>query len=343
MIKTGIIGGSGYGGSELLRILLFHPKVELKLITANEHAGKRIDAVHPNLAKVTDLVFQSLPEPQQLEKLDCIFLGLPHGQAMEIVPSIPNSVKVIDLSGDFRLNDAEAFKKFYGRDHTAMDAQRQFVYGLTEVNRNQIREATRIANPGCFATALELALFPLVASGLVKGKIIADMKTGSSGSGAKAAPNTHHPKRANSFYAYKTFEHQHQPEVEQLLESVQSSWSADSELVFQVHSIPVVRGIFGSIYATTAESITSDRLGALFRKFYANEFFIRLVNGSPDINWVKNTNFVDIGWAATGDTAIVFVALDNLVKGAAGQAVQNMNLMFGEAERTGLVLPGSNP
>lgn len=343
MIKTGIIGGSGYGGSELLRILLFHPKVELKLVTANEHAGKRIDAVHPNLAKLTDLVFQSLPEPQQLEELDCIFLGLPHGQAMEIVPSIPNSVKVIDLSGDFRLNDAEAFKKFYGRDHTAMDAQRQFVYGLTEVNRKEIREATRIANPGCFATALELALFPLVASGLVKGKIIADMKTGSSGSGAKAAANTHHPKRANSFYAYKTFEHQHQPEVEQLLESVKSSWSADSELVFQVHSIPVVRGIFGSIYATTSESITSDRLAGLFREFYANEFFIRLVNGSPDINWVKNTNFVDIGWAAAGDTAIVFVALDNLVKGAAGQAVQNMNLMFGVDERAGLVLPGSNP
>jgi LysW-gamma-L-alpha-aminoadipyl-6-phosphate/LysW-L-glutamyl-5-phosphate reductase len=343
LIKTGIIGGSGYGGSELLRILLFHPKVELKLVTANEHAGKRIDAVHPNLAKLTDLVFQSLPEPQQLEELDCIFLGLPHGQAMEIVPSIPNSVKVIDLSGDFRLNDGEAFKKFYGRDHTAMDAQRQFVYGLTEVNRKQIREATRIANPGCFATALELALFPLVASGLVKGKIIADMKTGSSGSGAKAAANTHHPKRANSFYAYKTFEHQHQPEVEQLLESVKSSWSADSELVFQVHSIPVVRGIFGSIYATTSESITSDRLAGLFREFYANEFFIRLVNGSPDINWVKNTNFVDIGWAAAGDTAIVFVALDNLVKGAAGQAVQNMNLMFGVDERAGLVLPGSNP
>ena len=343
MIKTGIIGGSGYGGSELLRILLFHPEVELKLVTANEHAGKRIDTVHPNLAKLTNLTFESMPDPQQLEGLDCVFLGLPHGQAMEIVPSIPKSVKVIDLSGDFRLNDATSFKTFYGRDHTAMDTQRHFVYGLTEVNRNQIREATRIANPGCFASALELGLFPLVASGLAKGKIIADMKTGSSGSGAKAAANTHHPKRANSFYAYKTFEHQHQPEVNQLLASVNSSWSTDCELVFQVHSIPVVRGIFGSIYVTTPEAITSQRLGELFREFYANEFFIRLVTVSPDINWVKNTNFVDIGWAANGDTAIVFVALDNLVKGAAGQAVQNMNLMFGVDERTGLVLPGSNP
>jgi N-acetyl-gamma-glutamyl-phosphate reductase len=223
-----------------------------------------------------------------------------------------------------------------------METQREFVYGLTEVNRNQIKEATRIANPGCFATALELGLFPLLASGLVKGKIIADMKTGSSGSGAKAAANTHHPKRANSFYAYKMFEHQHQPEVEQLLSSVSSQWS-ECSLVFQVHSIPVVRGIFASIYVTPTKPMTGDEVGNLFREFYGNEFFIRLVEGSPDINWVKNSNFVDIGWAASGDAVIVFVALDNLVKGAAGQAAQNMNLMFGIEERTGLVLPGSNP
>lgn len=343
MIKAGILGGSGYGGSELLRILLFHSEVELKLVTANEHAGKRIDAVHPNLAKLTDLKFESMPDPGALTDLDCVFLALPHGQAMEIVPLLPRSARVIDLSGDFRLSDAAKFKKFYGREHTAIQSQREFVYGLSEVNRNQIKEATRIANPGCFASALELGLYPLVASELVKGKVIADMKTGSSGSGAKAAPNTHHPKRANSFYAYKTFEHQHQPEVEQLLASVNSNWSSECELVFQVHSIPVVRGIFASIYVTTRKSMTPDEVGDLFREFYGNEFFIRLVEGSPDINWVKNTNFVDIGWAASGDSVIVFVALDNLVKGAAGQAVQNMNLMFGIDERAGLALPGSNP
>lgn len=343
MIKAGILGGSGYGGSELLRILLFHPEVELKLVTANEHAGKRVDAVHPNLAKLTDLKFESMPDPGALEGLDCVFLALPHGQAMEIVPSLPRSVKVIDLSGDFRLSDAAQFKQFYGRQHPAMESQREFVYGLSEVNRNQIKEATRIANPGCFASALELGLFPLVASGLVKGKVIADLKTGSSGSGAKAAANTHHPKRANSFYAYKMFEHQHQPEVEQLLASVNSKWSSECDLVFQVHSIPVVRGIFASIYVTPTKSTSRDEVGNLFREYYGNEFFIRLVEGSPDINWVKNTNFVDIGWAASGDTVIVFIALDNLVKGAAGQAVQNMNAMFGIEERTGLVLPGGNP
>jgi N-acetyl-gamma-glutamyl-phosphate reductase len=343
LIKVGILGGSGYGGSELLRILLFHPQVEVALVTANEHAGKRIDSVHPNLAKLTDLKFESMPDPSALAQLDCVFLALPHGQAMEIVPSLPRSVKAIDLSGDFRLNDGAVFKRFYGREHTAMEAQREFVYGLTELKRNWIKEATRIANPGCFATALGLGLFPLVASGLARGKVIADMKTGSSGSGAKPAANTHHPKRANSFYAYKMFEHQHQPEVEQLLASVGLEWSSDCSLVFQVHSIPVVRGIFASIYVTPIQPMSGDEVGSLFREFYGDEFFIRLVEGSPDINWVKNTNFVDIGWAASGDTVIIFVALDNLVKGAAGQAVQNMNLMFGIDERTGLVLPGSNP
>jgi N-acetyl-gamma-glutamyl-phosphate reductase len=178
---------------------------------------------------------------------------------------------------------------------------------------------------------------------LASGKIVADLKTGSSGSGAKPAANTHHPKRANSFYAYKTFEHQHQPEVEQLLSAVNArSWS-ECSLIFQAHSIPVVRGIFASIYLTPSKPVTGEDVASLMNEFYGGEFFIRFVQGSPDINWVKNTNFVDIGWAARGDTVIVFAALDNLVKGAAGQAVQNMNLMFGIEEKTGLVIPGTNP
>ena len=343
MVKVGILGGSGYGGSELLKILLFHPQVELKLVTAGEHAGKRVDAVHPNLAKLTDLEFQGAAGSGELTDLDCVFLALPHGQALEVVPALPAGIKVIDLSGDFRLDDPDIFKRFYGREHTAMPLQRKFVYGLTEVNRSQIKEATHIANPGCFASALELALYPFARAGLVRGRVIADMKTGSSGSGAKPAANTHHPKRANSFYAYKMFEHQHLPEVEQLLSSVDSSWSTRCSLVFQVHSLPVVRGIFGSVYLTPSEPMSNDQVAKLMSEVYGSEFFIRLVKGSPDINWVKNTNFVDIGWAVQSDMVIVFVALDNLVKGAAGQAVQNMNLMFGLEERTGLVMPGSNP
>ena len=343
MIKVGILGGSGYGGSELLRILLFHPQVEIKLVTANEHAGKRVDAVHPNLARLTDLQFTAAPDASELGALDCVFLALPHGQAMNIAPRLPRNVKAIDLSGDFRLSDADVFKQFYGFEQTEMAAQREFVYGLTEVNRAQIREATRIANPGCFATALALGLYPFVAAGVTTGKIIADLKTGSSGSGAKPAANTHHPKRANSFYAYKTFAHQHQPEVEQLLAAVNPRWQDASRLVLQTHSLPAVRGIFGSIYLTTKQAVSGEQVGELLRDYYGNEYFIRLVSGSPDINWVKGTNFVDIGYAAQDDTVIVFVALDNLVKGAAGQAAQNMNLMFGIEERTGLMLAGSNP
>ncbi len=343
MVNVGILGGSGYGGSELLRILLFHPEANIRRVTAGEHAGKRVDAVHPNLSKLTDLSFEAMPDPRELGGLDCVFLALPHGQAMEIAPAVPSSVKLIDLSGDFRLSDADTFKQFYGRDHTAIGIQKEFVYGLSEVNRSRIKQANRIANPGCFATALELGLYPFVATGLATGKIIADLKTGSSGSGAKPAANTHHPKRANSFYAYKVFEHQHQPEVEQLLDSINPEWPATGSLVFQTHSIPTVRGIFASIYISVKEPTTRDQVGQLLNEYYGDEFFIRLVNGSPDINCVKGTNFVDIGWAANGDTVIVFVALDNLVKGAAGQAVQNMNLMFGLEERAGLQLAGTNP
>jgi N-acetyl-gamma-glutamyl-phosphate reductase len=343
VLKVAILGGSGYGGSELLRLLLFHPEVEIRLVTAGEHAGKRVDSVHPNLAHFSELKFESTPDPRRLSEMDCVFMALPHGQALEIAPSIGSKTAVVDLSGDFRLSDPIEFKQYYGGEHSAMNLQKQFVYGLTEVNRDQIRKSNRIANPGCFATALELGLYPFVKSQLISGKIIADLKTGSSGSGAKATANTHHPKRVNSFYAYKTFEHQHQPEVEQLLSSVDPEWSASSELIFQAHSIPVVRGIFASIYLTTRGLITTEQVGEIVRRYYGDEFFIRLVDGSPDINWVKNTNFVDIGWAARGNSVIVFVALDNLVKGAAGQAIQNMNLMFGLQERAGLVFPGTNP
>jgi len=338
-IKVGILGGSGYGGSELLRILLFHPNVELKLVTANEHAGKAVAAVHPNLNHLTDLMFIGGPAAEQLSPLDCVFLALPHGQAMEMVPTLPSHLKVIDLSGDYRLTDAEVFEKFYERRHVSFELQQKFVYGLTEVNRDAIARAQYIANPGCFATALLVGLFPLVDSKSIAGKIIVDAKTGSSGSGAKAAANTHHPKRTNSFYAYKSFTHQHLPEVLQVLTKAGLS----DELVFQVHSAPMVRGIFASIYVNLSSAMNTQQLRELFDRYYRESFFIRLVDGSPDVNWVKNTNFADIGMAVNGTSAVIFTAIDNLVKGAAGQAVHNMNLMFGFEEATGLMLAGSNP
>ena len=340
-LKIAIFGGSGYGGAELLRILLLHPNAEIRFVTANEHAGKAVGEVHRNLLGLTDFRFSKAPDDLAgLVDFDCVFLALPHGQAMEIAPRVPANVRVIDLSGDFRLRDAAAFAQHYGREQTAMDAQAEFVYGLTETNRDVIKTARRVANPGCFATATLLGLAPLVANNLLSCRVIVDAKTGSSGSGAKPAANTHHPQRSNSFYAYKPFTHQHVPEIEQELKSI-GDWS--NELVFMTHSLPVSRGIFASIYAETKNEIGIADARAMFAEFYRDSFFVRLVDGSPDINWVKTTNFCDIGFAARGRQLVVFTALDNLVKGAAGQAVQNMNLMFGLDEKTGLMLTGSNP
>src|SRR5258706_2164294 len=315
-IRTAIFGGSGYGGSELLRILLFHPNAEIVFVTANEHAGKAVSDVHRNLLGLTDLRFTSVPDDlSTIDDIDVVFFALPHGQALDIVPKLPKHVKAIDLSGDFRIDDPETFKQFYKLEHTAADLQKRFVYGLTETNRDAIRTAQYIANPGCFATATLLALVPMVKSGLLAGKVIVDAKTGSSGSGAKPAANTHHPQRMNSFYAYKPFAHQHVPEIEQHLGAIGEFYH---DLVFMTHSLPVARGIFASCYLETAAQMTNEDLHNLYRHFYEDSFFVRIVDGSPDINWVKNTNFCDIAMHSNGKQIVVFSALDNLVKGAAG-------------------------
>ncbi|MBX3299185.1 MAG: N-acetyl-gamma-glutamyl-phosphate reductase [Acidobacteria bacterium] len=338
-IKVAIIGGSGYGGSELLRILLFHPGVEIVFVTANEHAGRPVGDVHRNLLELTELCFSSMPTSvSEFDGIDAVFIALPHGHALEIAPRLPSGVKVIDLSGDFRINDVEAFREYYGLVH-AGDIQKEFVYGLTETSRPVISNARRIANPGCFATATILALAPLASAGLLSGsRIVVDAKTGSSGSGAKPAANTHHPQRSNSFYAYKPFLHQHVPEIEQHL----SSLGGFNGMTFMTHSMPVTRGIFASCYVQLPYEIEID-LPELYRSAYEHSFFVRIVEGSPDINWVKNTNFCDIAVHGRGRDFVVFSAIDNLVKGASGQAVQNLNLMFGLDETTGLRLTGSNP
>jgi len=339
-IRVAIFGGSGYGGSELLRILLFHPHVEMAFVTANEQAGKAVSDVHKNLNSLTGLVFTEAPDDvSALQNVDLVFFALPHGQALEFIPKLPAGVKAIDLSGDFRIDDADIFKQFYKLGHPGQ-IQREFVYGLTETNREAIRTARYIANPGCFATATLLALAPMVKSGLITGKVVVDAKTGSSGSGVKPAANTHHPQRMNSFYAYKPYTHQHVPEIEQHLRSV---GDFENDLVFMTHSLPVSRGIFASCYLETTVNLTNEDLKNLYQHFYEGSFFIRLVDGSPDINWVKTTNFCDIAVHSNGKQVVVFSAIDNLVKGAAGQAVQNMNLMFGLEETTALKLVGTNP
>lgn len=338
-VRIAIFGGSGYGGSELLRILLLHPNAEIAMVTANEHAGKAVGEVHKNLNGLANLRFVTPPADISSLDVDLVFFALPHGQALEIVPQLPPGVKAIDLSGDFRIDDRDTFERAYGSPH-AGEIQSEFVYGLTEFDRDAIAAARLVANPGCFATATLLALTPIVKSGLLTGRVIVDAKTGSSGSGAKAASNTHHPQRSNSFYAYKPFAHQHVPEIEQHL---RKAGKFDNEFVFMTHSLPVSRGIFASCYLETNTNLTNEDLKNLFSGSYKDAFFVRLVEGSPDINWVKNTNFCDIAFHTRGKQVVVFSALDNLVKGAAGQAVQNMNLMYGLDEKTGLVFTGSNP
>ncbi len=338
--KVAIYGGSGYGGSELLRILLFHPEVELVFVTANEHAGKPIREVHKNLNGFTDLLFLPAPDDiSTIDGVDLVFFALPHGQALNLIPQLPGGVKAIDLSGDFRIDEPDIFRKYYKLDH-AGQIQAKFTYGLTETNRDAIKSAEYVANPGCFATATLLALAPLVKNGLISGKVVVDAKTGSSGSGAKPAANTHHPQRMNSFYAYKPFTHQHVPEIEQHLRQV---GSFDTDLIFMTHSLPVSRGIFASCYLETSADLTKEDIGKIYSGFYEGSYFVRIVEGSPDINWVKTTNFCDIAFHTSGKQVVVFSAIDNLVKGAAGQAVQNMNLMFGFDETTGLRLPGTTP
>ena len=339
-IRTAIFGGSGYGGSELLRILLLHPNVEIKFVTANEQAGKKVSEVHRNLNGLTDLEFCSSPENLSgIEDIDVAFFALPHGQALSLIPQLRTGIKAIDLSGDFRLKDGNLHNKFY-RTEFSGDFQKNFVYGLTETNRGQIKTADYITNPGCFATATLLALSPVVAKLENTGRIIVDAKTGSSGSGITPAENTRHPQLVNSFNAYKPFSHKHFPEVDQHLRQL---GEFNKDLFFMTHSLPVTRGIFVSTYVELAKEYSREELNNIFEEFYKDSFFVRIVDGSPDINWVKNTNFCDISVHINGSELVVFSAIDNLVKGAAGQAVQNMNLMYGLDEKTGLVFTGSNP
>ncbi|HSR68760.1 MAG TPA: N-acetyl-gamma-glutamyl-phosphate reductase [Acidobacteriota bacterium] len=343
-LRVAIAGGSGYGGGELLRILLLHPQAEVCLVSSERRAGQPVEEAHPNLSGLTELAFRSLDESIDWHGLDLLFLALPHGRSAQVVPELPADLPLIDLAGDFRLRDPEEARAHY-RHETDAALLDSFVYGLSEINAAAIASARRVANPGCFATAVGLALYPLVSAGLIEDRVVADAKTGSSGSGAQARETTHHPRRSNSFFAYKSFRHQHLPEIRQLLRQADPEW--DGGPLLQTHSAPMVRGIFASLYCLLKEDVQADRAQAqvetAFDELYRGQPFIRIRSHSPDVNWVKNTNCADLSWVTEGRELIVFSAIDNLVKGAAGQAVQNMNLMFGLPQTAGLVFTGSHP
>ena len=336
MIRAGIAGGSGYAGLELVQILLRHPKVRLRWISSQQHAGKTPGQVYPSLSGFLDFTFARLEDLPESE-LDVLFLALPNGQAMRIVPQLSRKLILIDLSGDFRLSDPQIFERYYGFPMLCPQEQPHFVYGLTEINRENLASASRVANPGCFASATLLALYPLYRESWLQGPVFVDTKTGSSGSGNSPKAGTHHPRRSNSFYPYKPFEHQQLPEIEQVLDR------ADTPLIFQTYSAPMVRGIFASHYLQLAPPASAREVKALYQSYYGGDRFIRWVDGCPDVNFVRHSNFVDIGSAVRDRFLIVWSTLDNLQKGAAGQAVQNMNVICGFAEEMGLDVPPAHP
>ncbi len=339
-IRVAIVGGSGYGGGELLRLLLSHPRVEIATVTAYRSAGKPVSEIHRNLRGVTDLVFSGTSPAEAARGTEAVFVALPTEEAGAAAAEIVRSgVRVVDLSGAFRVRDAAEHKAFYGGDPPAPDLRPGFVYGLTEWARPKLREARAVANPGCFATAAELALLPLAEAGLLRGPVIVDGKTGSSGAGADPLPTTHHPARAQGFWTYKPLAHQHTPEIAQAL---RDAGAKDLDLTFVPHSAPMVRGIFATAYATVAAD-DGARVESLYRDRYAKEPFVRYVPGSPDVNVVAGSNFADVSVAVRGTRVVAFCALDNLVKGGAGQAVQNLNAMMGWPERQGLEFPGMMP
>jgi N-acetyl-gamma-glutamyl-phosphate reductase common form len=324
-IKTAIVGASGYIGGEAVRLLLGHPHIELVAVTGNESAGKRIDEIQPNLRGYTDLVYQ-----KEIPEAEAYVLSLPHGEAMNVVPKLKG--KVVDLSGDFRLQDVKAFEKYYKTPHKEPELLKKFAYGIPEINRGRIKESSYCAAAGCFASAAIFSLWPL--RGLAAGRAIVDGKTGSSGSGIKPGEKTHHPFRATSFFGYEMFHHRHTPEIEQ---------ASGVPVLFQPHSTPLVRGVFTTSYVPLQKEMTSDELLDVFKKAYPGERFVRLSKGTTNVNNVKGSNFIDIGVAAEGKTAIVFAAIDNLVKGGAGQGVQCLNVMLGLPEEAGLLTPPAQP
>lgn len=330
MVKAGIAGGSGYGGLELIHILLRHPRTEVVWISSERYAGRQPSELYPHLAGFLDLPFSPLDEVAAAD-LDVLFLALPHGEAMKLVPRLPEELVVIDLSGDFRIDDPAIFEKYYGFPHQCAEYQKNFVYGLTEINRKRLKGARRVSNPGCFATATLLGVYPLYREQWIDGPVFVDSKTGSSGSGRSPSSSTHHPRRSQSLFPYKPLSHQHVAEILQVIDS------SSNPLVFQTYSAPLVRGIFASHYLRTNRSVTPEEVRQLFADYYASEPFIRWVTGCPDASSVSHSNFVDIGATTDGTHLIVWSTIDNLQKGAAGQAVQNMNLACGFPETTGLL------
>ncbi len=344
MIKVGIIGGTGYTGVELLRLLAAHPQAELRVITSRAEAGKQVADLFPGLRGHIDLEFTE-PNAQALTACDVVFSATPNGVAMTQARELLKAgVKLIDLAADFRLRDPAAWEKWYGMPHACPELLAEAVYGLPEVNREKIKPARLIANPGCYPTAVQLGFLPLLENKLVDPmRLIADAKSGVSGAGRKAALHTLYAEAADSMKAYGVAGHRHWPEIRQGLDTAAGRAVG---LTFVPHLTPMIRGIHATLYATLTK--TDVDVQALYERRYADEPFVDVLpaGSHPETRSVRGSNICRIavhrpapGAKGEGDTVVVLAVIDNLVKGAAGQAVQNMNIMFGLGETTGLDTP----
>lgn len=337
-INTTIVGATGYTGQELLDILLGHPKVTVAGLYSTTDQPKPMGELVGRFRKRTQLECKKLSVPDVLSKSDVVFLALPHTQAMEVVPQFLKAGKyVIDLSADYRFKDARVYEQAYGLKHRDKANIAKAVYGLPEVYRRKIQATKFVANPGCYPTAAILGLAPLVGTGAVDtGSIIIDAKSGTSGAGKKAVQEMLFTEVAEDFRAYKVNVHQHMPEIEQELSKLAGKKTA---VTFVPHLLPLKRGILETIYVKTkGKPVKTADVIALYKRFYRAEPFVRIKDeGFPALKDVAYTNYCDIGVRAFGKDIVIISALDNLVKGAAGQAVQNMNIMMAYPETTGLL------
>ncbi|MHA2366860.1 MAG: N-acetyl-gamma-glutamyl-phosphate reductase [Candidatus Hodarchaeales archaeon] len=353
-MNVGVLGASGYTGGETVRLLLSHPKINLNYVTSRRLATKYFHSVYPNLRKIVDLKFEEYNVAKAKEKCDIIFLTVPHGASQDIVPELLEAgLKVIDLSADFRLKNSEVYQYYYKKEHSHPELLvKEAVYGLPELHRAEIKKANLVAVAGCHASSAIYGLYPLVKEGLIQThNIIVDSKTGSSGSGASISEASHHPVRSNSIRPYKMTGHRHTAEIEQELSLILKA--GEVKVGFSAHAVNLVRGILSTSHVFIDKSVDIDEkmLFKLYRSAYKDEPFIRLINQKvgifrlPDPKLIIGTNYCDVGFEIDThlNRIVVLCALDNLIKGAAGNAIQCMNIMCGFPETSGLEFPGLFP
>lgn len=342
MIKAGVIGGTGYAGQELIWLLHNHSNVTIEFISSHNYADKEFSEIYNSFYKfMQEVCINILEAEKKLDDIDVLFIALPHGKSFDITKKALNKgVKVIDLGADFRINSSEIYKTWYGVEHNAEELLEEAVYGLSEINREYIKEARLIANPGCYTTASILALYPLLKNKLIdNSSIIIDGKSGVSGAGRELKIGSLFSECNESIKAYGVAAHRHTPEIEQELSKAAGE---DITLTFTPHLVPMNRGILSTSYAKLKDNLSEDDMYKIYENFYGEDEFIRIVKTLPETRNVRGSNLCDIGIRVDKRTnrVIVISAIDNLIKGAAGQAVQNMNLMFGFKESEGIdILP----